>query len=87
LVLYCYFNAALPSLTSYSFFIHPFSIGFGIHDALRSWIKKETNPPAGEARKSLLLKSLRLLARSLKTATGYFIYVPPYALFTSVTLR
>jgi len=36
-------------LVSFSFFIHPFSIGFGIHDVLRSWIKKET-------KKSLLPK-------------------------------
>ena len=30
-----------PKLISFSFFIHPFHIGFGIHDVLRSWIKKE----------------------------------------------
>jgi hypothetical protein len=38
-----------PKLISFSFFIHPFFIGFGIHDVLRSWIKKET-------KKSLLAK-------------------------------
>ena len=46
-------------LISFSFFIHPFSIGFGIHDVLRSWIKKN-NPPERTIwygqEKSLLVK-------------------------------
>ena len=68
------FNGAFPNLTSYSFLLIHFLLVLEFVMCFAVWIKKET-------KKTLLLKSLHLLARLLKTATGYFIYVPPYALF------
>ena len=67
-----------------SFSIHPFFIGFRIHDVLRSWMKKETIPSTKDAGQGdystpFIKRLTHHLARSLKTATRCFINVPSHA--------